>query len=110
MALGKKELLAELQLKKDTVTLSSGVVNIRELSAPEYLAIYHGEAAKDKDGEFDGNKFTSLLVAACVVDAKGARLFTDGEAEQLSGGSSSVYLKLALKVKELNGLGISPKN
>jgi len=110
MTLSKKELLAELKLKTTTVKLASGDVNIRELSALDYLEIYNGEAAKGTDGEFSSNKFTSLLVAACVVDAKGARLFTDAEAGDLSGGSSSVYLKLAMAVKELNGLGITIKN
>lgn len=108
--LGKAGILAALQLKKETLTIGDGEVTLTEITANEYMEVYGSDAAKDESGEFDGSRFTALLITRCIVDAKGKRILEDTDAEALRNGSSGTYTKLAMAVRRLNGLGLDEKN
>lgn len=109
--LDKKSLLKALELKKETVVIEGGEVIVTEITATEYMDVYESPGAKNDKGEFDGVKFSALLAARCIVDAKGNRLFADEEADLLRNGSSSVFSKISAVVKRLNGLaGDEAKN
>lgn len=110
MILDKAAIIKAMKLKTETIKIDGGEVIISEVTALEYMDAYTSDLAKDEKGEFDGTKFTSLLATRCIVDAKGKRIFDDADAELIRNGSSSIYTKIIVKVKDLNGLGADAKN
>lgn len=108
MILDRAALDKELKLKTEEVPVGSGKVLVTEVTALEYMEVYDSEAAKNDKGDPDGSKFTAALAVRCIVDKKGQRLYGDNEADLLRNGSSSVYTKLILAVKRVNGLGVDP--
>jgi hypothetical protein len=110
MALDKAGILKAIALKTETVAIEGGEVLVTEITAKEYMDIYNSPESKGDDGEFDGTRFTSLLVARCIVVTDGNRLMDDADAELLRNGSTAAYTKLAMAVQKLNGLGLDEKN
>lgn len=106
----KESLLNEVKLNTETVTIGGRGVILTEVSAAEYMDIYNSPEAKNEKGEWDGTRFTSLLVTRCIVDGKGQRMYDDADADKFRNGSTAVYTKLAAAVRRLNGLGAEGKN
>jgi hypothetical protein len=63
---------------------------------------------KDADGnpkvEIDMKKFTPALVAYCVVDENGDRIFDNSDIDRISKSSTSVFKKMSVAAQKLNGL------
>lgn len=109
--LTKDQILAahDLETKVVDVPAWGGSVTVSELSANSRAA--WEELAFDDDGKplLNGDSWTAKLVAACMVDSDGNRLFSDEDAAAL-GKKSDVALKAVYKAAaELNGLGKTAK-
>jgi len=101
--LNREELLAALQLKTEIVELDGGPVRISEISATDYLALW--ERHRRDDDTIDMATFTPELIAACLVDDEGQRLFTDADATLLARSAKAPFFQLADACRRINGLG-----
>ena len=77
---------------------------VRGLSARQRIAMFGDlfEGGTIKDDKF----FAGELIARCVVDADGVRVFEDSDVEQLGNMSEDFINPLFEKAQELNGLGV----
>ena len=104
-ALGREGLMAALALRSEDVTLKGGgVVRVRTMTAGERIAL--GTSCVGEDGKIESGKFSSRLVAACVVDENGARIFSDEDSAALLGGASDVFEAIFAASQRINGMGI----
>ncbi len=78
-------LAAELAFEDVAVPEWGGTVRVREMTAAEREQFAQTYARRDKAAE-EGREFSiqGALVAMCVVDANGARLFSDDEVAVLA--------------------------
>lgn len=104
MALDRNSLINLLALKKETVTLPEGEVIVSEIGAADYIRLWTDPANQGEDGKADMAKFTPALVARCLVDANGDRLFSDADAEMLGKSAIGPFNALAAAARRLNGL------
>ena len=102
--LDKKAIFGEMKLKTRIVPLKTGTVLISELPADKYLEMLEtcstvDKVNKDAEGnpkvEIDMKKFNPALVAYCVVDENGDRIFDDSDIELMAKSSTSVFNKMA---------------
>lgn len=111
MALDKSAILAALKPQTEEVEIPGGTVIVSQISATDYINLWTDPTMKGDGGEVDMAKFTPRLVAACVVDEAGNRIFTDEEADLLGKGASKPFAILADAARRLNGLsGEETKN
>ena len=108
----KNDLFEELQLSTEIVTLSSGKeIIVTEITAPDYMELCKFCAIGDmKSPDEDGNikldisKFNGALLAYCVVDDKGERVFDDSDIDQLINSANKPLMNIVGVAKRLNGL------
>ena len=111
MKLTRESLLKAVELRTEEVEINGGTVTAKELCAAEYLDTLEHPFSKKENGDYDGTAFNALLVARCIVNEDGSRMFADEDADLLRNGSFSVYRKLIESVNRVNGLaGEQAKN
>jgi len=93
----KSKLLVASAVRVGVVKLEGEEVLVREIGTLEFAA--YGALAKT-----DKLRATALLVAACVVDAEGAALFSESEALEIA-ATARIAMPLVTKVMELSGFG-----
>lgn len=109
--LNKTEIFEELELVTERVPLKKGAVIVSEIGAADYIALWTDPGNKDAEGNVDMAKFTPALLAACIVDESGNRMFDASEAAKLARSSHGPFMKLAAVARRLNGLsGDESKN
>lgn len=102
--LNKAALMQVLEPKTEKVKLGKGEVIVSEIGAADYIRIWTDEAYQDKDGNTDMTKFTPALVAYCVVNEKGERVFSDDDIPALARSSHGPFHEIARVARRLNGL------
>lgn len=107
--LTKQEILAAEDLKRETVEVEAwgGAVVVSEMSANtrmEWEAV-----AFDADGKPIPDGWKSRLVAACVVDDAGDRMFSNDEIAELGRKSDSAITTIYRAAAALNGIGPKAK-
>lgn len=104
----REQILAANDLPRERVTVPEWGVDVwvRTLTGRERDAF---EAAvfqtKGKDVQVKLENARANLVARCLVDESGARVFTDGDVAALGGKSALVLSRLYDVASRLNGLG-----
>ncbi|AKO05979.1 hypothetical protein ACQR5T_09675 [Xanthomonas oryzae pv. oryzicola] len=102
--LSKSQILAANDRKIEDLDITEwgGTVRISTMSASDRdqweQDTYGGEKTKMED-------FRARFVALCLVDDKGARLFTDKEVGQLGAKSASALDRVFRAAQKLNALG-----
>lgn len=99
----KTELLKSLELKSEVVEIDGGEVNVSEIGAADYIKLWT-DPANQTDGAVDMAKFTPKLLAYCITDSCGNRVFSDDDVPAISRTSHGPFLKLAEVARRLNGL------
>jgi len=98
--LGRDAILAAADLPERTVAVPAwgGMVRVRGLTAREVL---RWQAAYE-----DAEPWRRILglVALCIVDGTGARLFTEADLEALAGKSPAAIRQVFDRCLEVNGL------
>lgn len=104
MMLTKEQILAaaDLPLTEVEVPEWGGTCYLRPLTAGDAGQLQSEMAAAD--GQVPGD-FRARLVARCLVDAEGARLFEDGEIAVLAAKSATVVARLFDQCSRMNALG-----
>lgn len=111
MFLNRADLLKTLEPKKETVEIDGGDVIITEIGASDLIGLYSNEDFLNESGSLIMNKFTPALVAKCVVDEAGNRIFSDSDIPLLEKASATQFAKIAAVARRLNGLaGTETKN
>lgn len=79
---------------------------LREMSAADRDRFEVASLKTDADGKrtIDPMFLRARLVAMCLVDDAGARLYADDEIEQLAGNVASVVSRLFEAAQKLNGM------
>lgn len=104
--LSKKALLEALKLRAEEVELSkgSGVV-VRELDAVDFNALWSNpDYAGEVEGTVNLGKLAPALLVECVTDAKGQKIFSESDAEDLEKSGSNAYYKILGAAYRLNGV------
>jgi hypothetical protein len=101
MLLDKTALLAEFELKTEEVELKTGTVIVSELNGTDYLDLYT-DPQYQIDGVMDLKKLRPAMIARCVVDQDGNRVFSDEEASVVAKSASKPFLKLMEAVNRVN--------
>ncbi len=111
MALTRAELLNEMRLETEIVKISEGKeVIVSQIGAADYIRLWT-DPDSQTDGTVDMAKFTPKLVAFCVVDEKGEKLFKEEDIPLLARSSQVVFDKICEVARRLNGLvGEEEKN
>lgn len=112
--LSKNQILQSADLPHEDVDVPEwgGVVRVRTMSAADRGRYESNMFTVEKTGKgwetkprFDNN--TKLaLVALCVVDEQGARLFSDEDLPALGAKNASAVDRLYQVARRLNGMGI----
>lgn len=99
MALSKAEILDALSRKPRLVEIEGlGEVYIVPMSGRQRQAWSKAVLDDKSDAHY------AKMVAECVVDDNGSRVFDDNEAEQLIEGNGEVLQSLFVKVLDVSGL------
>ena len=107
--LQKLDILSARDRKQETVDVPEwgGEVIVSELGAADYIALWSNPAYRSDDGaKVLMSKFSPALVAACIVDENGSRVFTDEDAVALAGKSIGPFQRVADVAMGLNGFAI----
>ena len=101
--MNRADLLKKLVNKPQSVTIDGyGDYKVRGLSTSDYLfAASHSTV--DGEDKMDQDAYFAALVARCVFDTKGKRLFKDEDVEILKAGDATFILPLALEIQALSG-------
>src|SRR5262245_8777867 len=83
-----------------------GAVRVRMLSGAEADAFEAGRL--DRQGKPDLDNFRAAMVAECVVDDEGRRLFTPADAEWLGRKGVAALDRVFQAASRLNGMGRRP--
>lgn len=109
--LTREELLKVIEPKQETVGIGGGQVVVRELRATELQDLFKQDGIKGEGDEIIMAKFTPALIAMCVVDENGDRVFSDDDIPILENGGATVITQLAVVARRLNGMaGDEAKN
>ncbi len=104
--LQKLDILSARDRKQETVDVPEwgGEVIVSELGAADYMAIWgNPEFSKDDGKTVDMSKFAPALVARCIVDETGGRIFNDDDTASLASKSSIPFGRVATVALRLNG-------
>lgn len=101
--LSKKAILEARDTTTKTVKVPEwgGEVNVRTMTGTErdkFEAMFQDEGWTDN--------FRSKLLAMCIVDGKGDRLFSDKEASELGKKSATPIGRVYEVARKLNGIGV----
>lgn len=103
MFLTREQILESLDLPTTVVEVPEwgGAVHVTTLSAFDRI---EWEQQTFPNGEVDSKKYATALVARCVVDESGARLFTDEDIEALGRKSLRALNRVREAATKLNAL------
>lgn len=106
MILGKDEIMALNDLAHEDVEIPEwgGAVRLKTLTGTERDA-YEASIFRP-GGKSDYNNIRAKLLARCIVDEKGKRLFKDIEVDALGAKSALVLDRLFERAQKLNGMGV----
>jgi hypothetical protein len=106
--LGKEDILGAKDLITEDVEVSEwgGTVRLKMMTGTERDAY---ESSIFKQGKANFANIRAKLLARCLVDDKGNRMFKDIDIEALGAKSSRVLDLLFDRAQKLNGLGIKDK-
>ena len=102
--LKKLDILSMGRLKTTTITVDGGDIIISELAAADSYSLFADKANQDDSGNLQMSTFGPALVARCVVDDEGQRLFADEEAGQLARLRPELFGPLLVACMDINGL------
>ena len=102
--LKKLDLLSMGRLKTTTITVDGGDIIISELGATDSSSLFADPSNRDDKGDLKMSNFGPALVARCVVDEEGQRLFSDEEATQLGRLRTDLFGKMLMGALDVNGL------
>ena len=108
MLLSKEDILSKSDLPFEDVDVPEwgGKVRVRTMTGSQRDAwetsVY---VTKGDVVEVNRDEFRAKLLARCIVNEKGERLFTDKEISALSGKSSKALDRLFAVAQELNAVG-----
>ena len=102
--LTREQILAASDLKRETVNVPEwgGSVIVSTMTGLDRDAF---EASVIQDGQPNMRNVRSKLVAACVVDEAGSRLFSMADVDALGSKSSGALDRVAVVAQRLNRLG-----
>lgn len=104
MNLTRDSILSALDSKLEAVDVPEwgGTVYIRTMSGAERDK-FEVEIL-DAKGKVTADNIRAKLLAKCLSDEKGTRLFSDADVEALGGKSANVLERLWVKARKLNAL------
>jgi len=109
MALSKDQILSAVDRPTRTVNVPEwgGDVVVRSISAKERADYTNSLMELDSKGEYryKPGDLNSKLLARCLADEDGNRLFSDDEIDALGQKSAAVLDRLFKVAEEMNGLG-----
>lgn len=92
----------DLPIEEVEVPEWGGSVTVKGMSLATRSAY---ETACFKDGKFVGGNFRAEIVARCIVDETGNRIFSDTEVELLAGKSGAALERIFPVALRLCGMG-----
>ena len=103
--LTRKQILAADDLPRETIEVPEwgGTIIVAAMSGTERDAFE--ASVVTADGRPNLKNMRAKLCAACIVDEKGARLFSPGDIEALGGKSASALDRVVQVAQRLNRLG-----
>lgn len=108
MILDKAAILGRVDLKQETVAVPEwyGDVILREMTGAERddfeASMFVGQGKMRKQNL---SNLRARMLARCIIDEDGNRLFSDAEIDALGGKSASALDRLFAVAQRLNGLG-----
>lgn len=102
--LDKLDILSIGSLKTTTVQVDGGEIIISELGASDSFSLFTDPDHKDKEGNLLMSTFGPALVARCVMNEQGDRVFEDDEACKIARLKPTLFAKLLTAAMEINGL------
>lgn len=104
--LGREQILkaSDLPTQRVDVPEWGGAVLVRGMTGTERDAIEQSVMAKDGKGLGDVTGLRARVVACCVVDEQGKRLFQKGDVDALGAKSAIVLQRLFEVAQQLSGL------
>lgn len=104
--LTREQILGAVTLRTEDVEVPEwgGVVRVSEMTGTSRDAWEQSLVPRETGGPANIANIRARLVAACAVDDKGRRLFTDVEAEELGQKSALALERIAKVAQRLNGL------
>lgn len=111
--LTKEQIRKMDDLKSEVVEVPEwgGTVTIRRMTAGERDA-YEEDIFENKGGSLSLKRenFRAKLVARCLVDEKGERMFPDGEIAELAKKSAAALDRLFAVAQRVNGMGAKERD
>ena len=104
--LTRDAILGAVDLRPEDVEVPEwgGAVRVSTLTGAARNAWEQSLVSGVKAGSVNLNNATARLVAACVVDERGERMFSDADAEALGRKSAAALERVAKVAQRLNGL------
>ena len=102
--LQKLDILTMGRLKTETVEVEGGQVLVSEIGAADSFALFSDPDNQDENKNIRMATFGPKLVAMCVVDDDGNRLFSNEEAPALARLHPVLFGKLVNAAMRVNGL------
>ena len=102
--LNRDAILAAQDLKFEDVDVPEwgGSVRVRVMTGADRDS--YSSDLLDASGKFDANAYRAKLLARCLVDDTGARLFTDAQVIELQTKSAAVIDRLFSVADRINGV------
>lgn len=106
--LSKDDILKADDLPAEDVEVPEwgGIVRVRGLTGTERDGFEFRVAAAQKNGVMGDIDLRASLVARCLVDEDGKRMFTDKEVARLGAKSGAALDRIFDKVSDLSGMGV----
>ncbi len=108
--LTKDAILSASDLQHEDVAVPEwgGTVRVRVMTGAE-RAQFEASAVTTANGrrEPDLSNYQAKLLALCLIDEHGHRMFSEADVEALGGKSSQALLRVFLVAQRINGLGLA---
>ncbi|MHB0929191.1 MAG: hypothetical protein ACYC3W_09885 [Candidatus Nanopelagicales bacterium] len=98
--MNREELLSALALKKETAAFQGGEVTVTELGAADIMKLWD-----DYPTTNGTSTFTAALIAACVLDDEGQKVFSEADIPLLENSAQTAFFELAKAARAVNGIG-----
>jgi hypothetical protein len=107
--LQKLDILSLGRLKTEAVQVEGGdEIIISEMGASDSYVLFSDPALQDSTGNMNMSVFAPALLARCIVDSSGSRIFNDEDIATLSRLPAELFNQLGSVALRLNG--ISPES
>lgn len=98
--MNREELLGALALKKETVAFQGGEVVVTELGAADIMKLWEDYPTTDGTANF-----TAALIAMCVLDDEGQKVFSAADIPLLTNSAQGAFFELSKASRAVNGIG-----